>query len=71
VKNQPCNLCFYKFYSEVKKVSSFCMLHKERIDDCSDFKNNILINGEFYHFIDPLSEPDLDKQCQTRHAAQG
>ena len=62
MRNQDCYLCFYKFAKDAKNISSFCMLHTKRVENCIDFKNNILINGEQYHFINPLNEPSLDKR---------
>lgn len=68
MKNQDCDLCFYKFAKDAKKMPSFCMLHEERVENCINFKNNILINGKQYYFINPLIEPCLDKKPITKRS---
>ena len=64
MKNQDCDLCFYKFAhfdQDGKELPGHCYMFKVRVEGCKKFKNDIIINGESYRFINPLNEPDLDK----------
>ena len=58
---QDCYLCFYKFAGYAKKIDGWCALHNNHIKRCHDYRNNITINGQQFHFINPLTEPCLDK----------
>jgi len=62
MENQDCDLCFYKFYNYAKKIPSHCYFFEKRIENCAKFKNDIIINGEVYNFINPLTIPSLDKR---------
>jgi hypothetical protein len=62
MRKQDCWLCFYKYAASAKNTPSFCMSHIKRVENCTDFKNNILINSEQYHFINPLNESSLDEK---------
>lgn len=62
MESQDCQLCFYKFYNDSKKLTGWCYMFEKRMKDCKKFKNDIKINGETYHFINPLTEPCLDKR---------
>jgi len=63
MKNQDCDLCFYKFCSAIKKEGIHCSMYKERVEDCNDFKNDIMINGNSYNFINPIVAEKV--KCQN------
>ena len=61
MKNQDCDLCFYKF---ANKSQQYCVFFEKRIENCKKFKNDIVINGMSYNFINPLTAPCLDKMAK-------
>ncbi len=58
---QDCFICFYKFAGQAKSVNGWCAMHDKCVKQCTEYKNNVVIDGEQYHFINPLTEPCLDK----------
>jgi len=47
--------------NDAKDLPGHCYMFDKRIEDCARFKNDIIINGEIYQFINPLTVPSLDK----------
>jgi hypothetical protein len=58
MSDQNCWLCYYKAMNTSK---SFCSLFEKRKSFCGKYKNNIMIDGKEYTFIDPCTQPCLDK----------
>ncbi len=43
---QDCFICFYKFAGQAKSVDGWCTMHDKCVKQCTEYKNNVVINGE-------------------------